>query len=187
MKKWLIRLAIVVACLVAAPFLIAACMPRTYVAEREIVIMAPQGKVFAFIADLRNQSQFNEWLAVDPQAKTSHRGTPGEVGSIFQWESDNQNVGVGQLEIKALKPDERIEMEIRFQKPFVGTNPTRIYLATGPDGNTSVRQVYDGEIPYPMNLMCAMCKSAVDDGMKASLGRLKQVLEAASSSASDEE
>jgi hypothetical protein len=50
-----------------------------------------------------------------------------------------------------------------------------------------VRQVYDGEIPYPMNLMCAMCKSAVDDGMKASLGRLKQVLEAESSSTSDEE
>ncbi len=177
MKPFLKRAAIALAIVIALPFIIAAFMPRTFDLEREVVIDRPIGEVFEFVRRLENQKQYTVWFSRDPNIKTSLRGTDGTVGAVYTWESDDQNVGSGEQEIKAIDARKRIDFEIRIKVPFESADPSSTFTEPVGEKQTKVRSAYHGKMPYPMNLLCTIVKNKIGDDMHQSLVQLKEVLE----------
>lgn len=67
---------------------------------------------------LKNQDNFRVWFSKDPAIKKTFSGTDGTVGAVAGWDSKNQNVGVGEQEIKKIVKGERIDSELRFKVPI---------------------------------------------------------------------
>lgn len=168
-------LAIVI--LVALPFVVAAFIPQSLVIERTVTIRRPVAEVFDYLRPLRNQVEYSAWFKKDPKVEISYRGEDGTVGAAMAWKSAMPEVGVGEQEIKAITPGERIDHELRFQEPFVSTDSTYITTAATGDGQTTVRLVYQGKLPYPANLFCFYVSEMVGKEMQTSLENLKGVLE----------
>lgn len=158
-----------------------ACLPKTFTVRREVTIDRPTQDVFDYLRNLRNQPDFSMWSQIDPRMEKTFRGTDGAVGSIYAWNSTEKNVGIGELEVKALETNRRIELEIRFTKPFVSTDPTVIELESIAPGRTRISQSYFGKIPFPMNALCMVVSKTIGDGMDTSLQNLKRLLESNSS------
>ena len=177
MKKILKWVVIVVVLLVAIPLIAAAVMPKTMSVRQEIVIDRPAMVVYDYVRNLRHQPEFSTWAQLDPDMTSEYRGEDGEVGSVYAWQSDDQGVGVGELEITGLDPGKRITMELRFISPMESTDPTEITLESTGENQTRLVQTYDGKMPYPMNLLIPMVISTVNDGMQGTLANLKRILE----------
>ena len=90
-------------------------MRKHHYVKREIIINAPQQKVFEFIKLLKNQDAFNTHAQAGSDRERVYRGTDGTVGFVYAWKGD-KNTGEGEKEIKSIIDGKRIESEIRFPK-----------------------------------------------------------------------
>jgi uncharacterized protein YndB with AHSA1/START domain len=162
---------------IAIALIVLAFLPKTFTVQREVTIDRPANEVFDYLKDLRNQSEFSMWSQLDPRMDKTFRGTGGTVGSVYAWSSNERNVGIGELEVKALEENRRIELEIRFTKPFVSTDPTVIELESIDTGRTRIMQTYYGKMPYPMNALCPVISKSIGDGMDSTFKNLRRVLD----------
>lgn len=165
--------------LVATLLLAALILPSSYQVERSVRIDRPKDQVFSYLLLLKNQDHFSVWMAADPNVRKSYSGEDGTVGFISTWKSDKDEVGHGEQEIKAIKPGERIEYELRFLKPFKSVSPA--YLLTEQIGaeQTKVTWGFQGEMPYPLNLTLLLMdiEQMVGDDLQQGLENLKVLLE----------
>ena len=76
----------------------ASMLENEYTIEEEIVIDKPKQEVFDYIKFLKNHSNFNKWVMIDPNMKKEYKGTDGTVGFVYKWDSDNKQVGKGEQE-----------------------------------------------------------------------------------------
>lgn len=121
LKKFILVLAIIV----AIPFVTALFIKKDYQVERVIVINQPVNEVFDYLKHLKNQDNFSKWASMDPDMQKTYRGTDVTVGFVSAWASDNPDVGVGEQEIKAITAGQRIDFELRFIT--ISSNRTRLY------------------------------------------------------------
>jgi len=117
LKKWAIRVGIGLAAVIVVLLILIATRPSTYRVERHATVAAPVDVVFAKVKDFRTWEAWSPWAKLDPQMKTKVDGTPGEVGSVYTWEG-NDDVGSGRMTIAAIKPNERVDIKLEFLKPF---------------------------------------------------------------------
>ena len=162
-----------------AVFLIAALfVDKKMEIEREIVINKPVEEVFDYIVLLKNQDNFSKWALIDPNSKKSYKGTDGTVGFVSAWDSKNDDLGAGEQEILKISKNHRIDYELRFKRPMEATN--QAYLVTEKAGNnTKVKWGFQGEMPYPFNLMSKLMgmKAMLEEDLDAGLKNLKGVLD----------
>jgi uncharacterized protein YndB with AHSA1/START domain len=184
-RKTILRILIGAVIVVAVPFIVAAFLPREFVVERQIVINRPKSDVFDYVRHLQNQPAFSMWSQIDPKMIKTFRETDGQVGSVYAWDSEEQNVGVGEMEIKRIIEDDRIDFEIRFQKPFQSIDPVFMTTETVSNNETQVKHVYQGKLGYPFNLLCSSISHTVGDGMETTLKNLKTILESPSKPPAD--
>jgi hypothetical protein len=151
--KILKKVLLVVAIIIAVPLLSALFMKKDYIVERDITINKPRSEIYNYLKYLKNQDNFSVWAKIDPAMKKDYRGTDGSVGFVSSWESQNENVGQGEQEIKAMKENESIDYELRFKKPFESTAAANIQIAGLGDTQTQVKWGFSGSMPYPMNFM----------------------------------
>lgn len=177
--KILKRILIVVGILIAIPLIVALFVKKEYAVEKEIVINKPKAEVFEYIKFLKNQDNFSKWATIDPNMKKSYRGTDGTVGFVSHWESDNEEVGWGEQEIKKITEGERIDFELRFIKPFEATEPAFMSTETVSDNQTKVKWGFSGHMDYPMNLMLLFMdfEKMIGDDLQTGLAKLKTELE----------
>lgn len=139
--------------IIAFLLLIALFLPKKYAVEREIIIDSSKDSVFTYVKYLKNQNDFSVWAKMDPAMKKKFKGTDGTVGAISAWESQDEDVGIGEQEITKITEGERIDFELRFKVPFESTdNAFMITKSISPD-QTKVIWGFNGKMPYPMNLM----------------------------------
>jgi hypothetical protein len=164
---------------VAAFFLIIAVFTKkSYSIEREVKINRSSNDVFNFIKKLKNQDLFNKWVMMDPNMKKEFRGTDGTIGFVYAWDG-NKRAGKGEQEIKGIKEGERLDVEVRFIKPFEGTASTPFAVRSISINESSVTWGMKSTVKYPMNLLLLfmnMDKSLGKD-LEASLSALKKILE----------
>ncbi|RIJ42120.1 SRPBCC family protein [Pontibacter oryzae] len=170
---------IVVAILVAVPLLVALFVDQDYAVEREIVINKPKQEVFNYVKLLRNQDNYSTWATRDPNMKKTYSGTDGTVGFVSAWESDNEEVGKGEQEIKNIVDGDRIDFELRFYEPFEATEPAYMVTEQVSDSETKVKWGFNGHMDYPMNLMLAFMdmEEAIGNDLQTGLDNLKIQLE----------
>lgn len=165
--------------IIALLLIVAIFVKKDIKVMREVTINKPENEVFDYLKYLKNQDNFSKWNKMDPGMKKNYTGTDGTVGFISAWESTNDNVGAGEQEIKKITPCERIDIEIRFKKPFETTNQAYFTTAFAGENATKVSWGFDSKMPYPMNLvnlfmdMDKMVGQDFDEG----LANLKMVLE----------
>lgn len=150
-------------------------------AEREVIIDKPRAQVFDYVKHLRNQSDYSKWGGMDPNMKKEYKGVDGTVGFIFKWESDKDDVGKGEQEIKGIKENERIDYELRFIEPWESTATSAMILEEIPgDANkTKVKWGFSGSMDYPFNVMRLFMdmEKMIGDDFATGLNNLKTKME----------
>lgn len=143
---------IAIASIIAIVLIAAAFVKKDYDVEREIVINKPKTEVFEYIKYLKNQENYSPWSKMDPNMKTTYTGTDAQVGFISAWDSKIDSVGSGEQEIKKITPYERIDLELRFFKPFESTEQVRMVTTELQNNQTKLVWGFSGRLPYPFNL-----------------------------------
>lgn len=177
--KILKKILIIIAIIIAIPLIIALFVEKDYAVEREITINKSKQEVFDYVKFLKNQDNFSKWSTMDPNMKKTYRGTDGTVGFVSAWESNDENVGVGEQEIKKIAEGERIDFELRFIKPFEATEPAFMSTETVSENQTKVKWGFSGHMNYPMNIMMLFMdfEKMIGDDLQTGLSNLKTVLE----------
>ncbi|MFN3951874.1 MAG: SRPBCC family protein [Thermaurantimonas sp.] len=148
-----------------------------YQVERTIEIQADYETVFPMISNLREMRHWSPWHDRDPQLEETYEGEDGMPGSIHRWKG-NDETGQGQQKIIAIRPD-RIDLEVRFEKPFKATNPTWITIDTKSPESVVISWGFKGRIPRPLNLMLLFTdfESAIGMDYEQGLKKLKELAE----------
>jgi hypothetical protein len=173
------KILIGVVILIAIPFIVALFVEKDYAVERQIVISRPKQEVFNYIKYLKNQDHYSKWAMMDPNMKKTYTGTDGTVGFVSAWDSDNDDVGKGEQEIKMIAEGERIDYELRFLVPFESTSPAYMITESISDNETKVAWGFTGHMAYPMNLLIPLMsfEKIIGDDLATGLGNLKVELE----------
>ncbi len=175
--KILLILLLVIAVLIAALLMVALFIKKEYTLAREIIINKPRKVVFDYVKYLKNQDYYSKWVMMDPLKKTEFRGTDGTIGFVYAWDSKNKSAGKGEQEIKNITEDERVDIEVRFEKPFEGIATTPFLLQSTSDNQTKITWSMNGKSKYPMNLMNPFMDNLLGKDLQASLNTLKNILE----------
>ncbi|HWV29735.1 MAG TPA: SRPBCC family protein [Dyadobacter sp.] len=172
-KKILFVIAgIIVLALVAALF-----VSKEYSVKREITINKPSQEVFDYVKFIKNQEHYNKWVMMDPNMKKDYHGTDGTVGFVYAWDSQKDDVGKGEEEIKLLDEGKKINLEVRFIRPFEGLATTEMTTETISPTQTKVSWGMSGRSAYPMNLMNTLMDGMLGADLEQSLQTLKGILE----------
>lgn len=181
--KILKKILIVIAGIIALLLITALFVGKEYAVEREVIINKPKAEVFAYVKMLKNQDNFSVWAQMDPDMIKEYRGTDGTVGFVSAWDSQKEDVGKGEQEIKNIVEGERLDFELRFLKPFEATDNAYMVTETAGENQTKVKWGFNGAMPYPMNLMLLGMdmEKMIGGDLQAGLDNLKNSLEAAPS------
>lgn len=174
----IIMILFVIAGIIALLLLLALFTKKSYTIEREIAINKPKTEVFNYLKHLKNQDHYNKWVMMDPQLKKEFRGTDGTEGFVYAWEG-NKKAGKGEQEIKRIKEGEKLDVEVRFIKPFEGIANTPFTTETLQPGQTKVKWGMSSQLKYPMNIMLLFMNfdKILGKDLEVSLGNLKNILE----------
>lgn len=174
MKTFLYILLTIIAVLV----IIGLIAPTNYAVEREIAINKPKAEVFEYVKSLKNQDNWSVWSKRDPNIKKTFRGQDGTVGFISAWEG-NDEVGKGEQEITKIIDGERIDSDLRFEKPFESISPTYLITESVSDNETKVKWGFSGKSPFPLNIMMLFMniEESIGKDFDDGLTNLKGILE----------
>jgi uncharacterized membrane protein len=175
--KMLVKILIGIVVLVALPFIAALFIKKEYAIQREIEINKPQQEVFNYVKYLRNQEKFSKWVMQDPGMKKDFRGTDGQPGFVYAWDSQMKDAGKGEQEIKNLVDGRKVEIEVRFEKPFKGVANTPFEVEAISPEKSKVIWGMSGQYSYPMNIMTLFVDKLLGKDLEQSLATLKSNLE----------
>lgn len=177
--KFLKGLLLTLAGIVILALIVALFIKKDYAVEREVTINKPKSEVFEYIKYVKNQDNYSVWNKLDPGSKRTYKGTDGTVGYIYAWDSNKKEVGKGEQEITNIVDGERIDMQLRFIKPFEAKDNAYMTTEDAANGQTKVKWGFKGKMAYPMNLMLLfidmeqMLGTSLQDGLNS----LKTILE----------
>lgn len=159
--------------------ILSAISPTKVNVERSIVIKKPRPEVYDSLRSLKHHSTWSPWGMRDPNMQEEYRGTDGEVGSVHYWNSQDKNVGEGEQEITKLTPNERVESELRFLRPFKTTNQAYLIMEDA-EGGTKVRWGFHAVFKRPMNAMMMFMNmdKAIGKDFEEGLDNMKRNFEA---------
>ena len=172
----LIKILIVIGALVALLLIAALFIKKEYNIVREITINKPKTEVFSYVKHLKNQDNYSKWVRMDPNMKKDFRGTDGTVGFIYAWDG-NKKAGKGEQEIKKIAEGERVDVEVRFEKPFEGIATAPIITEAISANETKVKWAMNGKSKYPLNFMNLFMDNMLGKDLETSLTTLKSILE----------
>ena len=189
MKKILFGLVGLIAVLVIVLGVLVFVSPTDFKVERDVVINKPKAEVFDYLKFVKNQNKWGPWMQRDPKIKMSYSGTDGEVGFISKWESDHEEVGTGEQEITKIVDGERVDVELRFIKPWEATNKGFLITEDAGEGKTKVRWGFSGTMDRPMNLMLVFTdfEAIIGKDFQDGLDKLKSIVEKQASPEAEKE
>ncbi len=165
----------IIACIIGLIAFLTFVVKTAFEHKAEVIINKPKDEVFDYLRFIKNQDNWNVWAKMDPDMKRVLTGTDGTVGFIEAWEG--KKAGKGAQEIKKITVGERIDNEMRFEKPFKLTNAV-YYTTSIVEGNkTKVVMAMYGNAPRPFNLIFPLMKGKMMKDFKKCLINLKTVLE----------
>ena len=156
---------------------------KGYTISRSVTISRPVNEVFDYVKYLKNQDHFNKWVMMDRAMKKDFKGIDGTKGFIYGWDG-NKKAGAGEQEIMKIQDQKRIDMQIRFKRPFVAVADS--YIQTGPadnttgqNGSTMLQWSFTSTLKYPANIFLLFMNidKTLGKDMDHSLTNLKTILE----------
>jgi hypothetical protein len=151
-KKILIAVALLIVGLIGGLFLVISLQPSTFGVERSATMAAAPDVVFARVNDFKAWDDWSPWSKLDPNAKTTFSTPSAGNGATFAW-AGNDKVGEGNMTIVDIKPDELVEVEQVFVKPYAGKCQLAFTLVPAEDG-TKVTWKMDGKNDFFGKAFC---------------------------------
>lgn len=169
----------ILALLIALFLVYAAISPKVLEVKKEVVINAPKDKVFAFVRSLKNTSNQTVWQQKDPNVKKTYKGADGQVGSVYRWESEVKDLGVGEQEITNIVEGKSITSELRFEKPFEMKDKTTMFVESADGGTKLIWDYQSQKIPFPFNAFVALqgVQKQLSKDFEDSLANIKKAIE----------
>lgn len=169
---------IIIVTIIALPFVLALFTKKSYSIERSILINRPVNVVFDYLKHIRNQDQFSKWVQMDPNMKKEYRGTDGTVGFVYAW-NGNKQAGEGEQEIKGIVENRKLDIEVRFIRPFAAVAKTPFTTEAVEVNETRVTWGMSSSMNYPMNIMLLFMnmENLLGKDVEISLQQLKEKLE----------
>jgi hypothetical protein len=169
---------IVIVVFVAVILIAALFAGKKMVIERSVIIEKSLVEVFDYLKLVRNQDNFSVWNMTDPNMNKDYKGTDGEVGYIYSWDSPtNKNVGAGQQEILSIEEGKSIQYEIRFHRPMKNVAKSGFVFEKLSENQTRVLWGFYSPAVFPMNIMKGVMEKMLGKDIEKSLGNLKNLLE----------
>jgi uncharacterized membrane protein len=162
--------------IVAIILIIPIFLSKEYNVEKSITINKPKSEVFNYIKYLKNQNEYSKWASMDPAMKKTFTGTDASVGFISSWEG-NDDVGKGEQEIVKITEGEKIDYELRFEKPM--KDIANAYISTDSIGvnQTLVKWNINGHMNYPFNIMGLFMNKMMGGDLQTGLSNLKSKID----------
>jgi len=177
MSTFLMIITIIVAIIVLL-LIIAAFMDKDMTIEKSITIDKPRQQVFDYVKYVKNHDNFSVWAMMDPEMKKEYRGTDGQEGFVFAWDSiKKKNVGAGEQEIKKVAAPNEIDWELRFFRPMQDVAKAKMITDSVSNNQTKVQWGFYSKMKSPMVLMKPMIKGMLGKSLDQGLVNLKGVLE----------
>jgi uncharacterized protein YndB with AHSA1/START domain len=175
----IITILLVIVGIIAILLICGLFIKKEFLIERSIIIHRSKQEVFNYLKILKNGEHYNKWMMADPAMKKTLTGTDGTVGFIYAWESTGKNAGKGEQEITKINEGERIESELRFEKPFKNTSYASFVIQGVSADQAKVTWAFHGNMNYPMNLIHALLNLSkmLGKDLETSLSNLKTILE----------
>ncbi|WP_299249786.1 SRPBCC family protein [uncultured Cytophaga sp.] len=167
---------VIVGVFVALFLLVAAIMPSTYTVSVSTVINKPQKEVYDFVKSLKNQEYYSVWVMKDSNLVMTYTGVDGTLGFVAHWSSSNDQVGEGEQKITKVD-GERVEVDIRFERPFEGEQKAATIVKDIGENKTKVISEFYGHDSYPWNALSFVGKSIIKDAQTQNMVNLKVILE----------
>jgi hypothetical protein len=172
-----IILLLVIGGLLALFFIVALVANKEMNIERSITINKPPRQVFDYIRQVKNHDNFSVWNMMDPDMKKEYRGTDGQEGFVYAWDSSKKkNVGAGEQEIKKISDGKSIEFELRFTRPMQDVAQAKMTTEDA-NGGTKVYWGFYSRMKFPMNAMKPLFQNMLDKSLQQGLTNLKNVIE----------
>lgn len=175
--KMLLKILLVIVIIIGVFLLVTVFIKKEYTIQREITINKPKQQVFDYIKYLKNQDQYSKWVMTDPGMKKDFKGTDGTVGFVYAWDSKNKQAGKGEQEIVNLIEGEKLDIEVRFEKPMKGIAHTPFITKSVTENQTKVTWGMVGKNPFPMNIMNPFMDKMLGKDLEVSLTNLKNIVE----------
>jgi hypothetical protein len=154
---------------------IAAVVGTAWTIERSIVINASADRIWKELGTLRALNSWNPWSSKDPNVKLNFKGQDGAVGSSYDWDSTDKNVGAGTQTILSTDAPRELQTRVDFLRPFKGTGNSWLKLNES-NGKTTVSWGMASSTPYPMNIIkvFGVIEKNMDKAFNEGLGELKR-------------
>ena len=153
-------------------------MADTFTVERSTTIETPAASIYPHVVDFHAWTAWSPWEEVDPTMERSYSGADAGVGARYAW-SGNKKAGRGSMEIVRVDEPARVDIDLRFEKPFKSRNDIALALDETTPGKTRVTWTMVGPVTLMtrvMGLFMNMDKLVGSDFDKG-LARLKALAE----------
>lgn len=153
--------------------------PREMKVEKSINLNASREVIYPYILSFYKRNDWSPWSELDDNMTTSLEGTDGTLGAVWKWEGD-KNVGKGQQINKKITPNERVDTQVIFEKPFSSVADT--YLKLDQKGaTTKVTWGFTSKLAFPVNIMSLFMNisEGIGKDYQRGLDNLKRLVEAA--------
>jgi hypothetical protein len=115
---------------------------------------------------------------MDPEMKKEYRGTDGEIGFVYAWDSSKEkNVGTGEQKIIQIIEGKSIEHELRFMRPMENIAGSKFVFEAVSNNQTKVQWGFYSKMKFPMNIMKYMFQNMLAKDLEKGLNNLKTVME----------
>ena len=111
---------IIVALIVASGVLYLAILPGRFTLRRSLEVAAPVESAFAAVVDLKSWPFWSPWLLHEPDARLTFSDDCQNEHGYYEWDGDL--VGAGRLTHVRIDPNQRIEQQLEFRRPYKSTS-----------------------------------------------------------------
>jgi Polyketide cyclase / dehydrase and lipid transport len=105
-----------------------------YKVERSTKVDAPAERIYEQIADFHNWTSWSPWEEFDPNLQRRYSCAQSGSGAVYSW-SGNRKAGQGRMEILAATEPTKVDIDLRFEKPWKSQNLTVFTIE--PEGSGS--------------------------------------------------
>lgn len=172
-----IKILIALAVLVILLVVVISLRPDTFRVERSITIAAPPSVIFPHLNSPRAANAWSPWMKLDPNMKQTFTGPESGVGAATSWDGNNE-VGAGSCTITESRPNEFVQVNLEFLRPFKGTNTAEYLLKSEGDSTVMTWSMY-GKANFMAKAVGLFmdCEKMCGDQFNTGLQNLKTLVE----------
>jgi effector-binding domain-containing protein len=146
----------------------------SYEIQKNIIINKSHSEISSFLSDFRKSKLWNPWLVLDDEGVTDDKNLPNQVGHQQHWKGPI--IGEGIQTLTAIS-DHRVDIELRFIKPFKTISPTYYLLNSIDNNSTELIWSMKGSLPFFLFFFRKFMTVMLSRDFERGLDRLKELCE----------